>query len=114
MSRKYKFIVFSKPVEGREEEYNDWYQNQHLREVCETPGFVAAQRYKLSHDLAGDGSAHPYCALYDIEADHWSEPFQALTGSAGGGNMFLSESLDLSTIQANIYEVFGDEVRQIK
>jgi hypothetical protein len=110
---KYKFIVFSKPVEGREEEYNDWYQNTHLREVCETPGFVAAQRYKLGHDMAGDGSAYPYCALYDIEADDWSQPFAALADSANGGGMFMSEAIDLSTVKADIYEVFGDEVRRI-
>lgn len=112
---KYKFIVFSRPTEGKEDEYNDWYQNQHLREVCETPGFVAAQRFRLSHDLAGDGSAYPYCALYDIEADHWSQPFAALQESAGeGGGMFLSDAIDLSTVQANVYEVLGEEVRRVK
>ena len=45
---KYKFIVFSKPVAGKEEEYNDWYQNRHLGEVVQTPGFVAAQRFSLA------------------------------------------------------------------
>lgn len=113
MSRKFKFIVFSRPVAGREEEYNDWYQNTHLREVCETPGFVSAQRYKLSHDLAEGGDPAPYAALYDIEADDWKVAFEALGERAGDGRMFLSESLDLSTIKGSIYEVFGEEVRQV-
>jgi len=112
---KYKFIVFSKPVEGKEAEYNDWYQNRHLGEVVQTPGFVAAQRFQLSHDLIGDGSAYPYMAIYDIEADHWSQPFAALQESAGeGGGMFMSDAIDLSTVRANVYEVFGDEVRRVK
>lgn len=114
MSRKFKFIVFSKPTQGKEDEYNDWYQNQHLREVLEVPGFVAAQRFKLAAPIAGGGEAYPYCALYDIEADDWSKPFAALGESASGGNMFLSDALDLQNLQANIYEVFGDEVRRIK
>ena len=64
--------------------------------------------------IAGGGEAYPYCALYDIEADDWSKPFAALGESASGGNMFLSDALDLQNLQANIYEVFGDEVRRIK
>ena len=115
MTKHYKFIVMSRPVEGREDEYNDWYQNCHLGEVVATPGFVSAQRFKLSHDLAGDGTAHPYCAIYEIEADDWTQPFAALQESAGeGGGMFMSEAIDLSTVQANLYEVLGEEVRRIK
>ena len=81
MARKFKFIVFSKPVEGMEEEYNDWYQNTHLREVCEVPGFVSAQRYKLSMDLAEDSGAHPYVALYDIEGNTLSLDDLAVQGT---------------------------------
>lgn len=114
MSKKFKFIVFSRPVEGREDEYNDWYQNTHLREVCEVPGIVAAQRYKLSYDLANDGAALPYAALYDIEGDDWASAFAGLGENSGNGSMFLSESLDLSTIKGFIYEEFGDEVREVK
>jgi hypothetical protein len=113
MSRKFKFIVFSRPVAGMEDVYNDWYQNTHLREVCETPGFVSAQRYKLSHDLAEGGDPAPYCALYDIEAEDWTVAFAELGERAGDGRMFLHEALDLSTIQGSIYEVFGDQVRQV-
>ena len=28
-------VVLSSPVEGREDEYNEWYSNVHLREVVE-------------------------------------------------------------------------------
>ena len=81
--------------------------------MCETPGFVSAQRFKLSHDLAEGGDPAPYAALYDIEADDWAVAFEALGERAGNGQMFLSESLDLSTIQGSIYEVFGEEVRRV-
>ena len=113
MSRKFKFIVFSQAVRGREDEYNDWYQNTHLREVCEVPGIVSAQRYKLAHDLAEDGSALPYAALYDIEADDWTAPFAGLGENSSNGQMFLSESLDLETLKGYIYEVCGEEVRRV-
>ena len=31
---QHALFVFTDPVEGKEEEYNDWYNNVHLAEVC--------------------------------------------------------------------------------
>lgn len=42
------FDVHSNPVPGREDEYNDWYTNQHLSDVLASPGFVAAQRFEVA------------------------------------------------------------------
>ena len=42
-----QFLVFSNPVEGREDEYNEWYDNVHLRDVCNVPGVAGAKRYEL-------------------------------------------------------------------
>ena len=39
-------FVFTDPVEGKEEEYNDWYNNVHLAEVCQVEGFLSAQRFE--------------------------------------------------------------------
>lgn len=40
-------VVESRPADpAREDEYNDWYTNTHIPEVCAVPGFVAARRYK--------------------------------------------------------------------
>lgn len=44
--REYGFIVFSNPVtQSREEEYNNWYDRQHMPDVLRVPGFVSAQRF---------------------------------------------------------------------
>lgn len=37
---KHVFVVLSKPVEEREAEFDDWYENTHIREVLETKGWV--------------------------------------------------------------------------
>ena len=42
------FMVLSEAVEGREDDYNDWYENTHLDEVIETSAVVSAQRFKLA------------------------------------------------------------------
>jgi hypothetical protein len=37
--RKYILVVMSNPVPGREQEYNTWYDTQHLPDVLQNPGF---------------------------------------------------------------------------
>lgn len=45
---RHHFIVLSNPVAGREDDYNDWYDNEHLDDVLKVEGFVAAQRFRLA------------------------------------------------------------------
>ena len=42
-------LVQSKPWHpDREDEYNDWYSNTHIPEVCAVDGIVSARRYKAN------------------------------------------------------------------
>ena len=52
----HRLFVFTQPVEGKDAEYNDWYDKIHLKEVLEIEGFVAAQRFALAEGPA-DGEA---------------------------------------------------------
>jgi hypothetical protein len=63
-------VVQSAPVDpARENEYNDWYDNEHVRDILAVPGFTSARRYKV-HGPAGDGTGAPaYLAIYEIDAD---------------------------------------------
>lgn len=66
------FVVQTNAVPGRDEEFNDWYDNQHLADLLEVPGFVAAQRFRLE-DVPRDPPVAPYryryLAIYEIEGD---------------------------------------------
>jgi hypothetical protein len=62
-------LVETNAVPGREEAFNAWY-NDHLDEVLETPGFVAAARYVIKEPLEGRGK---YLAIYEIETDDIEE-----------------------------------------
>ena len=42
---KYTFVVLTNPTSGKEAEYNKWYNDQHIPDVLNVPGFVAAQRF---------------------------------------------------------------------
>jgi hypothetical protein len=40
--------VVTAPVVGREDEFNRWYDDTHLPEMLQVPGFVAGRRYTLA------------------------------------------------------------------
>lgn len=64
-------LVFSNPVDGREEEYNAWYSEHHLDEILAIDGFRCAQRFRLADDarMSRDTPSAPYryLALYELE-----------------------------------------------
>ena len=91
---KFKLIAFNNPVEGREDEYNDWYSNTHLADVLRVPGFLAGQRFRLA-SVQKPGTPQPwqYAAVYDCEADSAQQLLTALTERVGGPQLPLSSAL---------------------
>jgi hypothetical protein len=102
----YKMVVMSRPTEGREDEYNDWYQNVHLRELVALQGFKSAQRFRLARSLV-EGQADPYLSVYEIETDDIDAVLQNLRSTAEQGRITMSDSLDLAHTSAVVYEEFG-------
>jgi hypothetical protein len=88
------FVVFTNPTEGREDEFNNWYDNTHLSDVLKVEGFVAAQRFKLAETDPPQEFPHRYLALYEVESDDLGYVTQALSEAGNSGAMFISESLD--------------------
>ena len=67
---KFLFLVFTRPVEGQEAEYNRWYTEEHLDDVLKAEGFTAAQRFRITpHKDTPPGMLPPYMAIYEIEGD---------------------------------------------
>ena len=48
MPKKYTFLAFTNPAPGKEDEYNAWYEEHHLKDVINCPGFVSARRFRLA------------------------------------------------------------------
>jgi hypothetical protein len=65
---KHILLLLTNPVEGREDEFNKWYDERHMPDVLNVPGIISGQRFELS-------SAQPmkapypwsYFAFYEIE-----------------------------------------------
>jgi hypothetical protein len=43
----FKLVVMSDALDNRDDEFNNWYDNIHLKDVLAVDGIVAAQRFKL-------------------------------------------------------------------
>jgi len=68
MKKNHLVLILTEPTEGQEDEYNDYYENLHLKEVLETTGLKSAQRYRLAGEV-GESCPLPYLAVYETEAE---------------------------------------------
>ena len=102
-------LVFSNPVEGRDEEFNAWYDSVHLSDVLAVDGVVSAQRFEIEHVDAPevDGAptppppAHRYLALYELDRDG-NRVMAEFVARLTSGEMKLSEALDLATVGLSV------------
>lgn len=112
--RTHRLIVFTEPALGREDEYNQWYDDVHLREVLEVEGFVAAQRFKLADaQMTGMDSGAParYMAIYEIEGDHVEEILAKL--ASGAETMQMSDALEVNSAKAFAFTAIGERLKSV-
>jgi hypothetical protein len=102
----YKMLILSRPAQGREAQYDDWYQNVHLEQMLTLKGFKAAQRFKLQRSL-GQREAQPYAAIYEIETDDLDAVLEELYREAGSQRLLIDEALDRASIYAAVYAPHG-------
>lgn len=90
----YNLIALTNPLEGRDQEFNDWYTNEHLADVLKLPGVTAAQRFRLSGKQHREGPMPwSYMAVYEIEIDDIAITLSALKAASGTADMPLSPAL---------------------
>ena len=92
MSHEYTLIVYTSPADGREDEYNAWYDDVHLREFSALPGVINGRRFQV----AGDGKAQ-YAALYELSA-HPDAVMAAMNEGIKNGTVHMSDAVDLASI----------------
>ncbi|KAF4618193.1 hypothetical protein D9613_011679 [Agrocybe pediades] len=62
-----------------EQDFNDWYEKEHIAEILKVPGCLRARRFKLVESVELTGSEHPppekthqYLAFYDWNNDDYT------------------------------------------
>lgn len=103
---EYVLVVHSRPAPGREQEYNDWYNNQHLKDVLAQPGYISARRYQLTGfklDDAMPDPSHPYVAFYHMETDDPEKALNDMKARVEAGVIGLTDAMELDFL-AYCYE----------
>jgi hypothetical protein len=98
-----KLLVFSNPVAGREDEFNDWYDNVHLKDLLAIPGVTSAERFSFAPLGAGDTSEYAYLAVYQIDGD-LGEVLAELGARSADGRNTMSDSLDAQRVLFKAWE----------
>lgn len=102
----YRCIVMSNPVPGREDEYNDWYDNRHMDDVLGIPGFVRVQRFEYAASLSAETPGFQYLSIYEIDSDNIAETIGELSAAAGTSRLPISDALD-TNVRAFVYRARG-------
>jgi hypothetical protein len=111
MADTFLYLVQSNAVEGRDEEFNEWYDATHVPDILALDGFVSAQRFKRSTLLDRPGAADPhfaYVALYEIEGDPMAA-VKALGAGVKDGSISMTDAMAPGTT-STLLEHLGPKV----
>lgn len=85
-------VVYTKPVEGREDEFNTWYSDVHLPEVVRLNGFVTARRFRFVPSVKEEPAPDlPFLAIYEIEEGRLEEARTALAEALQSSRIAVEE-----------------------
>jgi hypothetical protein len=102
-------MTFSDPVKGKEAEYDDWYQNVHLPQVCAIPGIRSARRFRLLDTGDRESGGPRNLAVYQLDDDP-QQVFAEMIARARSGALDHSTSIDQSTISVTLWCANGAPV----
>lgn len=101
----YRFVVLSNAVDGRENEFAQWYDTNHLPEITAITGITSGQRFRVAAAPAAArmnaNNPYAYLAIYEIETDDIAAVVAALSDPS---TRVRSDSVDLSRTVAWMYQ----------
>jgi hypothetical protein len=95
-------LVFSNPAEGKEAEFNAWYEGTHIPEMLGTPGVVAARRYEVAQPEGMPVPPQKYLAVYELEGD-LAQVFTAINERGQSGAISRGEATDRESVAMWVY-----------
>jgi len=107
----YQFVVFTKPVAGRDEAFNAWYNETHLPDMLKISGFTQGQRFRILRGVPPlETPSWEYFALYEIETDDIGAVMKSLRTRLGTADLPLSDSIDLKNLNGFLLEAVAEPV----
>jgi hypothetical protein len=113
---RYVYLVMADPLPGREADFNDGYQNMHMGDLVQLPGWTGAQRFRLVPDVTPRNIQPLYrrgnLIVWDQEGADLGKLQRDSRAAIAGGKSRLIPGFDYSdggSVRA-IYRVIGPRV----
>jgi hypothetical protein len=107
-------MVFSNPVDGKEDTYVKWYEGQHIHDLLRIPGFVAAQFFKLSDTQSAGTPPQRYLMIWEIETDDLPAVFADVRARLKDGRTVFTDAFSpgfSTTMQPVTKRVTAEEIK---
>lgn len=98
-----QFFVFSEPKKGMEREFNEFYTETHIPEICGIDGIQSGQRYEA---VAGTGftPVRKYLAVYNWDSSDIAGTEARLLENLKSGRVAANPYLDPESVWAWMYQ----------
>jgi len=106
---KHVLVALTSPAEGRESEYNNWYNDIHIPEILSVPGITSARRFRIQVAKAGGAPAWKYLAIYEVETDNIGETLKALGGATSAVIEALDQSASGTIVGKEIFSLLSND-----
>ncbi|HEX7741191.1 MAG TPA: hypothetical protein VF442_01965 [Sphingobium sp.] len=95
---RYEYVILSRGKAGRDQEFRDWYDAQHLGDVARVDGVVSARRLNIGYQKVYDIDVPQYTSMtiYELETDDPEALVAKLSAMAGSDAMPMSDAVEKS------------------
>lgn len=101
MMTHYRFLVESRPLPGREEDYHEWYDGRHSADLLTLPGARRVQRFST---VGPDQDAPSFFMIVDYETEDLPTLLATIRTRAQTSEMPSSNAIDRSSVKVTILE----------
>lgn len=100
MTQRSLYLVFSNPAEGREDDFDKWYDDVHIPEVLTLPGFKSAQRItqQTGDQPSPVAPKQRYGVIYEVDGDP-AEIAANLNEAMANGTLHMTDAVDPRSFQ---------------
>jgi len=88
---RYRMVSLTNVLDGREKEFNEWYEQVHLGDLLGLDGMLSGQRYRLIDD-----PEWAYLADYEVETDDIRGLLERMNRRAQSGEIYFSPAFDMN------------------
>jgi len=110
ITKSFDVMVFTRPLPGKDAEFNQWYDRQHVPDLLRVPGFTAARRWKLLIGATPTSTLPPYLVIYEVQTGNLAVANAEVAKRAADGTIRHGAALDYPAIETVIMTPIGPKV----